>query len=140
MEPDEVSFRLIRKDDVPASNPLNLAYDFGLQDKEQNIFGGAPGPGGVLAFDFTLKAKKGPDPDHPIFTGRFASGPADDRFVYLSWRSVARGDYINRVKARLSTVDWKLVRASQKRGRPITADMTGWAPGDPRKHVPWSLG
>lgn len=140
MNPDEVRFRLLRRGDVPATNPFHLSYRFGLQDKKQKIVEGEPQPGGMLCFDFTLKAKKGSDSKHPVFTGRFASGPAGDRFVYLSWWAIDRGDYINRVKARLSTVDWKMVRASREQGRPITADMTGWGPGDPRKHVRWYLG
>jgi hypothetical protein len=137
---DEVHFRLLRSGEVPATNPHNLSYRFGLQDKDQNIVAGERRPDGKLGFDFTLKAKKGRDPRYPVFTGRFASGPVDDRFVYLSWWAIDRGDYINRVKARLATVDWKMVRASRKQGRPITADMTGWGPGDPRKHVSWRLG
>jgi hypothetical protein len=115
LNPDEVHFRLLRSDDLPATNPFNLAYRFGLQDTKQEIVAGERQPNGVLAFDFTLKVKPGRDPNYPVFTGRFASGPVDDRFVYLSWWAIDRGDYINRVKAHLRTVDWKMVRASQDR-------------------------
>jgi|SRR5215467_8492927 len=139
VNPNEVRFRLLRSDDVPATNPFNLAYRFGLQDTKQEIVAGERLSNGLLAFDFTLTAKQSKDPDRPVFTGRFASGPADDRFVYLSWWAIDRGDYINRVKARLATVDWKMVRASQEQDRTITADMTGWCPGDPRKFVVWYL-
>jgi hypothetical protein len=137
---DDVHFRLLRSDDVPATNPLHLSYRFGLQDTKQNIVAGEQQPDGVLAFDFTLKVKKSKDPKHPVFTGRFASGPTDDRFVYLSWWAIERGDYINRVKARLVTIDWKMIRASQEQDRPITAQMTGWLPGDTRNYVIWYLG
>jgi hypothetical protein len=137
---DEVRFRLLRSDDVPATNPFHLAYRFGLQDTKQDIVAGTRQPDGVLAFDFSLTVKKGKAPKHPVFSGRFASGPADDRFVYLSWWAIERGDYINRVKARLATIDWKMVRASQEQDRPITADMTGWNVGDARKYVTWYLG
>jgi hypothetical protein len=140
VNPDEVRFRLLRSDDVPATNPFNLSYRFGLQDTKQNIVRGVRQPDGVLAFDFTLKLKKSKDPNHPVFTGRFASGPVEDRFVYLSWWAIDRGDYINRVKARLATIDWKMVRQSQEQDKPITANMTGWTPGDPRKYVLWYLG
>jgi hypothetical protein len=140
VKPGEVRFRLLRADDIPATNPHNLAYLFGLQDKKQQITPGVRQPDGMLAFDFSLTAKKSKEPKRPSFTGRFASGPADDRFVYLSWFAIKRGDYINRVKARLSNIDWKMAHASQISGRPITADMTGRGPGDPRKHVTWYLG
>ena len=88
-------------------------------------------------FDFSLAVKPGPDPERPVFTGRFASGPVADRFVYLSWRSVESGDYINRVKARLSAITWSMVREAQAADRPLTADMTGWGPHDARKQVEW---
>jgi hypothetical protein len=136
---EEVRFRLLRSDDVPATNPLNLAYQFGLQDTKGNIVAGTRQPNGMLAFDFTLKVKQGKNAARPVFTGSFASGPVEDRFVYLSWRAIERGDYINRVKARLATVDWKMISVSQEEDRPITADMTGWSPGDARKHVTWYL-
>lgn len=137
---DEVRLRLLRNNDIPPTNPHEFSYLFGLQDRKQNIIAGRRQPSGALAFDFTLTVKKGKNPKYPVFTGAFASGPADDRFVYLSWRSIERGDYINRVKARLSTIEWKMVRAAQEKDSPLTADMTGWTPGDPRKHVSWRLG
>jgi hypothetical protein len=112
---------------------------FGLQDTKQTIIPGERQPDGTLAFDFTLRVKPGADPDRPVLLGRFASGPAQDRFVYLSWRSVPRGVYINRVKARLGSIDWAMVREAQRTNRPLVADMTGWRPGDPRKQVEWRL-
>ncbi len=140
MPPIEVRFCLLRSDDLPATNPHNLAFRFGLQDTKGIIVPAEPGRDGKLAFPFTLTAKPGKDPDRPVFTGRFASGPADDRFVYLSWLAVDRGTYINRIKARLGSIDWALIHASQDGGRPITADMTDWTPHDSRKFVPWQLG
>jgi len=135
----EVRMRLIRDDDVPPSHELDETFVFGLQDSKQQIIAGERQPDGKLVFDFSLQVKPGPDPKRPIFTGRFASGTVDDRFVYLSWRSVPRNVYINRVKARLSTIDWSMVRAAQKTNLPLTANMTGWRPGDPRKQVEWRL-
>ena len=135
----QVQFRLLRDDDIPATNPHRLTYRFGLQDTKGNIVMGVPQPDGMLRFDFSLKAKPGKDPSRPAFTGQYASGPSTDRFVYLSWWAIERRHWINRVKARLSTIDWKMVRASQEQGRPITADMSGRGPGDPRKHVDWYL-
>jgi hypothetical protein len=139
MNSDVVRFRLLRNDDIPATNPHKLAYQFGLQDTKQEITSGERLPDGVFAFDFSLNVKRGKDPKVPVFTGRFASGPVDDRFVYLSWFAVERGDYINRVKARLSNLDWEMVRAAQAQDKSITADMTGWSPGDRRKYVDWYL-
>jgi hypothetical protein len=139
MNPDEVRLRLLRSNDVPPTNPHNLAYRFGLQDTKGNLVSGVQHPDGTFRFDFCLKVKPGKDREHPVFTGLYASGPLIDRFVYLSWWAIERGDWINRVKARLGTIDWKMVRASQEQDRPITADLTGWNPGDARKHISWYL-
>jgi hypothetical protein len=139
MNPGEVRFRLLRGDDKPATNPDNLAYEFGLQDTKQVIVAGNRRADGMFVFDFTLNVKQSKDPGHPVFTGRFASGPVNDRFVYLSWKAIERSDYISRIKARLGAVDWKMVLASQEQDKPITADMTGWTPHDTRKQVVWYL-
>lgn len=136
---DVVRFRLLRNDDIPDTNPHKLAYRFGLQDTKQQIVPGERRPDGTFAFDFSLNVKHGKTRDVPVFTGQFASGPVDDRFVYLSWFAIDRGDFINRVKARLSNIDWKMVRTAQAQDKAITADMTGWSPGDLRKHVEWYL-
>ena len=135
----EVRLRLVRADDVPATNPLADEYVFGLQDTKQQIIAGVRQPGGALAWDFALTVKARPADGRPNFSGRFASGPADDRFVYLSWRSMERGDYINRVKARLTAIGWDLIDAAEKAGRPLVADMTGWTPHDRRGQVVWAV-
>jgi len=67
VNPDEVRFRLLRGDDVPATNPLNLAYRFRLQDTKQEIVAGERLPNGTLVFNFSLKVKEGKDPKHPVF-------------------------------------------------------------------------
>ncbi len=132
-----VRFRLLRSDDKPATNPHNFTYLFGLQDKTQEIIPATILPNGFFAFDFSLDVKPG-KAGQPVFTGRFASGPVDDRFVYLSWRSIERGDYINRIKARLSNLSWEVIDAAQACGHVLTADMSGRGPGDPQKFVAWS--
>ena len=60
--------------------------------------------------------------------------------MYLSWRSGPRGVWINRLKARLGSIDWKMVRKAQKADKPLVADMTDWALGDQRKFVEWRVG
>ena len=110
-----------------------------MQDNKQEIVAGRRRNDAAFVFDFSLQVKPGRDPDRPVFTGRFASGPVHDRFAYLAWRSVERGDYINRVKARLSAIDWTMVRKAQAADRQLIADMTAWRPGDPRKQVEWHL-
>ena len=136
MTSSEASFRLLRSDDAPATN---LAYKIRSTRHQAGDHEGRQLPDSKSAFDFLLTVKKGPKPDFSVFGGRYASGPPHDRFVYLSWFVISRGDCINRIKACLSTIDWNLVLAAQEQGKVITADMTGWGPGDPRKYVTWFL-
>ena len=137
--PDEVGMRLVRADDAPATNPKNEAYDFGLQDAKGAVVAGARDALGRFVFDFSLTVRPGKDANRPVFGGPFASGPADDRFVYLAWRSIPRGVWINRIKARLGDIDWALVREAQKTGRRITADLTGRLPHGGRAPACWRL-
>ncbi|HEX3915809.1 MAG TPA: DUF5990 family protein [Caulobacteraceae bacterium] len=136
---DELHLRLIRGDDIPATNPEGDAFVFGLQDTKGGLAPGVQRADSALVWDFAVQVKPGKDPARPNFLGPYASGPADDRFVYLAWRSIPRGVWINRVKARLSDIDWPLVRAAQAADRPLEADMTGWSPHDRRRQVEWRL-
>jgi hypothetical protein len=136
--PFELRLRLIRADDAPATNPLGEAYTFGLQDARQQLTAGVRDASGRLTWDFTVTVKPGKD-GAPSFTGQYASGPADDRFVYLAWRSIPRGVWINRIKARLAAIDWPLIDAARAAGRPPVADMSGWTPHDGRRQVAWRL-
>ena len=135
----ELRLRLIRDGDAPATNPLADEFVFGLQDTKQQIYPGKPQADSKLAWDFAVTVKTAATGNRPVFGGPFASGPASDRFIYLSWRSLERGDYINRVKARLSDLDWPLIRAAQAAGRPLVADLTGRSPGGGRVPVAWRL-
>ena len=86
---------------IRSTSPVGL----GCRTPNRKSSRGEQQPNGTLVFDFSLKVKEGKDPKHLSFAGRFASGPVDDRFLYLSWWAIERGHYINRVKARLATVD-----------------------------------
>jgi len=136
---DRVRFRLIRADDTPATNPEGDAFLFGLQDDKGGIDPGSRDAAGRLVFDFELRVRPGKD-GAPNFLGPYASGPADDRFVYLSWRSVPRGVWINRLKCRLGEIGWDLIRAAQTGDRPILGDVSGRGPRQAMQPVGWSLG
>lgn len=134
--PTELRLRLIRDTDAPPTNPLGDAFVFGLQDTKEQLHPGARDAAGRFVFDFTLAVKPGRD-GAPNFTGPFASGPAGDRFVYLSWRSIPRGVWINRIKARLADIDWPLIERAQ--GRRLAADLSDWSSGGGRRRVDWRL-
>lgn len=134
--PSEVQFRLIRIGDAPPTNPLGDAFVFGLQDTKNGLHAGVRDAAGRFVFDFSLTVKPGSD-GRPNFTGPFASGPATDRFVYLSWLSVPRRVWINRVKARLADIDWATIERVE--GRRLAADLSAWSPGGGRRRVDWRL-
>lgn len=133
-----VRMRLITGDTTPR-HADGSEYRFGLQDKNDQIHAGTLRDDGKVAFDFTLTVKAGPDPEMPVFTGPFASGPLHERFVYLSWQRINGQGYVNRIKVRLSDLDWQLVRGAQALDLPLEADMTGRAPGGGRVPVTWRI-
>ncbi len=140
---DQLRLRLIRNDDAPATNPLGDAFEFGLQDTKGALTPAQRLADGRLYWDFELRVQPGKD-GRPNFLGPFASGPADDRFVYLAWRSIPRGVWINRVKARLADIDWPLIEraqgeAAQSREGRLVADVSAWSPGGGRRAVDWRL-
>jgi hypothetical protein len=49
------------------------------------------------------------------------------------------GVYINRLKARLSSIDWDMIAAAYDGGRRLCADMTDWRLGDSRRNVSWRV-
>ncbi|HEY2708448.1 MAG TPA: DUF5990 family protein [Caulobacteraceae bacterium] len=131
--------RLVRADDVPATNPEGDAYVFGLQDTKQAMIAGQRLANGWLVWDFSLTVKPGQDAERPVFNGRFASGPVHDRCVYLSWASIPRRVWINRLKLRLGEIDWPLVRAAQAADRPLVADVSGRGPRHSMQSVGWRV-
>jgi hypothetical protein len=134
--PTELRLRLIRDTDAPPTNPLGDAFVFGLQDTKEQLHPAERDAAGRFVFDFMLAVKPGRD-GAPNFTGPFANGPAGDRFVYLSWRSIPRGVWINRIKARLADIDWPLIERAP--GRRLAADLSDWSPGGGRRRVDWRL-
>lgn len=130
-----VRMRLLHDGAAPVDSS-GAPWVLGLQDRDDQILPGAPRPGGGLVFDFELRVKDGGA--RPNFLGPFASGPADDRFVYLSWRAKDGGRYINRLKCRLCGITWDQLRGAEA-GGVLTADVTGRTPRDNSKPLVWSL-
>lgn len=133
-----VKLRLLRDSDQPPSGD-GSPVRFGLQDSKGGIHAGRRRADGIFAFDFELTVKPGADPLKPVFTGAFASGPRDERFVYLAWQRTDGDGYVNRIKARLVDIDWSLVRAAQAAGRPLEADLSGRKAGGGQVSMAWRL-
>ncbi len=129
--------RLLRDDPAPPSGDGN-ASRFGLQDNKGRIVEAARGADGKYRFDFELSVKPGPD-GRPVFTGPFASGSREERFVYLSWQRLDGGGYVNRIKARLKDIDWSLLHAALASGKALEADLSGRRAGGGNVPVEWRL-
>ncbi len=138
--PAELRLRLIR-DSRRAGRPIRSARpsSSGCRTPSSSWSPASGTPTGGSRGTSPLTAKPGKDAARPNFTGRFASGPADDRFVYLAWRSLPRGVWINRIKARLAGIDWAMIEKARAENRRLVADMSGWTPHDGRRQVEWRL-
>lgn len=133
-----VRFRLLRDSAEPPA-PDGSAFAFGIQDNKGQLYPPVKRADGMLVFDFELTVKQGPNPDRPVFTGLFASGPRDERFVYLAWPRLNGQGHVNRVKVRLIDIDWLLVREAQASGRPLEFDASDRRAGGGRVLIEWKL-
>jgi hypothetical protein len=136
-----LKLRLLRDDPVAPSAAADPSPTlFGLQDNKEAIHPGVQREDDKYAFDFDLRVAPAVDEAKPpVFTGPFAFGTPQDRFVYLSWQRTELPGYVNRVKARLADIDWAMVRAAQESGGRLEADMSGRKAGGGKIPVVWTL-
>jgi hypothetical protein len=102
------------------------SIEFGLQDKNQQLqFGEAQD--NTLTFDFELTVTQEAD-GRPNFSGTFAHGTKQDRFLYLALRRIQSGDWqnIKRIKIPLKSITWQqiedVINSPDKR---LTASVSG---------------
>lgn len=132
-----VRFRLLRREaSAPSGNP---SAPFGLQDKDEKLQRPVIRADGMHAFDFDLTVAEDPD-GRPNFTGPFACGPRDQRFVYLSWPRLDGRGYVNRVKVRLTDLDWPQIEAAIAHRVPLETDVSDHKAGGGTVPVAWQLG
>ena len=132
-----VRMRLLRDD--PAAPSGEPSAPFGLQDKAGMLQPPVERGDGMQVFDFALTVDEGPG-GRPNFTGPFANGPRDQRFVYLSWPHLAGCGYVNRIKLRLTDLDWPLIEQAIARAVPLEADASGRKACGGTVPVAWRLG
>ena len=132
-----VRLRLLRNDPAPPSG--GASAPFGLQDKDGKLQPPLRRADGMHTFDFALTVDEGAD-GRPNFTGPFACGPRDQRFVYLSWPHLDGRGYVNRIKMRLTDLDWPLIEKAIERGLPLEADASGRKAGGGTVPIEWRLG
>jgi hypothetical protein len=66
----------------------------------------------------------------PVFRGAFAHGPPAGRFLYLAWKRVAEHEHPFgwRIKIPLSGIGWAEIRAAEKPGKCLAANVIGRRP------------
>jgi len=127
--------RLLREAQPPRSDGSPVR--FGLQDKGGAMHGGIARDDGLVQFDFEVTVTGAPGDGQPDFGGPFVSGSRGERFVYLSWQRLHGAGFMNRIKVRLTDVDWGLVRAAT--GKNLQADLRGVATGGGNRSIAWTV-
>ena len=110
-----------------------LDYDmlrFGLQDKKQQLQEGQPLSDDELAFDFELTVQLDND-GSANFTGAFAHGTRDKRFVYLTYMGKDGDSWqiFRRIKVPLWMISWQDVETAVTRGHRLQASVFGLSSG-----------
>lgn len=136
VEKRAMRMRVLRDD--PTAPSGDASAPFGLQDKDGKLQPPVKRADGMHVFDFELTVAEGPD-GKPNFTGPVASGPRDQRFVYLSWPHLDGCGYVNRIKLRLTDLEWPLIEEAIARGAPLEADASGREAGGGTVLVNWRL-
>jgi hypothetical protein len=124
-----INIRLIH-DGVQPGAALCEPLRFGLQDSKGNVHAGIAQPGGTQNFDLVLEIKEGAEAVQPVFRGGFAQGPPAGRFLYLSWKREGEPEHPWgwRIKIPLSGIGWADIRAAEKPGKCLAANVIGRRP------------
>ena len=115
------------------------AIQFGLQDKKQDLHWGREVAADAVSFEFTLDVRRHND-GWPNFTGAFAHGTREKRFVYLTYK-VPDGEswqIYRRLKVPLHEISWEQVEAALAEGQALQARVSGLRSGTvPLLHGGW---
>lgn len=109
--------------DFPAALSPHRGLRLGIQNKQQ-VEQDVPGTVRSAHFTYALTVKLGPT--DVVFTGGYAQGTRDNRFIYLSWGEWTTGDAgewkINsRIKILLNGIRRELIETALHNEKPIRA-------------------
>jgi hypothetical protein len=113
---------------------------FGIQDTNKAVHDGRKLRGGLLIFEVTLDVKSRDVSESPRFSGSFAHGSPDERFLYLRWkRQEPRSDpWAWRIKIPLDGITWPMLREAARTGASIEASVVGPRP-HAREPIVWRM-
>lgn len=134
---ETLRIRLIREPEPPSGDDTPVR--FGLQDRVGGMHDGMPRSDGLVQFDFDVSVRGVPEDGPPDFAGPFVSGTRGERFVYLSWQRRDGAGFVNRIKVRLTDLDWPLIAAAQGGGKRLEANLRGASAGGGKRPVEWRL-
>src|SRR5215203_5218746 len=102
-----VHLRVICDPAVAASTHGILAgCDFGMQDRDGKLHAGTRQEDGKLLYKAGTVAKRNRTSGDLRFVGPYASGPAGEEFVYMSWRQPGASAWTMRIKLQLQSLAW----------------------------------
>ena len=134
-----IYLRLIH-DGVQPGAPLNEPMRFGLQDAKGEVHPGIRKSGNTRLFDLTLEVSGDEKRGRPGLRGPFAHGPPADRFLYLSWKREGKhaAPWAWRIKIPLAGIGWAEIRAAEKPGNCLVANVIGRRPHAPGA-IQWQI-
>lgn len=133
-----VSLRVLCDPSVAAAAQPNLGTcEFGMQDRDGNLQLGTEKEGGKLRYRAGIIAKRNRITGIVRFVGPYASGPAGDEFVYMSWREPGATASTMRLKLRVTALPWDDLIDADAKHRVFVYDATGRLPNANTKPVLW---
>jgi hypothetical protein len=92
----------------------------GLQ-KGEEITEEVPADAKEAVFAAALKVRRSEKDGSPVFTGPFAQGTPQDRFIYLRWEGRLEDERVRfgRAKVKLKGLGWDLIMQAVDAGRPV---------------------
>jgi hypothetical protein len=125
----EINIRLIHNGLQPGKPLSAEVLEFGMQDSKGGILPGTLLPEGLQRLDAVLTLERD-DNGQPVFSGKFAHGTPADRFLFLSWKRAGVHDHPWgwRIKIPLGGIDWPKVRAAEKPGKCVAANVVDRKP------------
>jgi hypothetical protein len=131
-----IRLRVICINPPPEGNQRPLL--FGLQDKQGNLQIGQPRSDGVLVYECDVKATQH-DNGKPNFTGSHTHGTPDERFLYISVRSIDDSSWLWRSKIMLRSITWEMVEAAIPSSYAIEITVDGIAAGRAKVVRGWEV-
>jgi len=117
---------------LPSGPSGATEYEFGLQDKKQELVPGIAGSDGAVHYDLSVEAVRYDGSPAVRFRGPFVHGTPSVPFLYLSLRrtGAAPNDWIRRLKIPLTGIDWpKIEAASAPASNGLAATVSGQRSG-----------